>query len=1247
MQPGLLPTRLSQPFSGTGVASTIAQGQTTIQATSGSVSGSTTLTVNTKQTFTPVSDLIEPRQSHDATLLADGRVLITGGGNVTTLLSSAELYDPLTKTFGWAGSMKISRMFHTATLLQNGKVLIAGGETWIAQMGVPVSSAELYDPATSTFTYTGSLTAGTRFSHTATLLNNGKVLIMGGSVNGTVARTAELYDPATGTFSVTGPPLSPRGRAGHVAKLLGDGTVLIAGGADDTGKLVPSAEIYDPTTGTFSAAGNMVVPRSWAASGLLNSGTVLLAGGVLNSTVTSAAETYAPGPKTFSSVTDLAAIREQHSGTTLPDGSVLIVAGFDPNTTTELATAELYDPSSQAFIGAGSMWTARSSHTATLLTDGTVLFAGGNVPTGETGSAELYAPPLPPPASVQILPAITSLVLGQSQQFKAFDDQGHQRFDVTWTLSDNNIATLSLGPSPTLTTLAAGDEVLTANVEGITAQVNIIIAPSTLQITPSVVNMQVGESRNFTVVDNLGHPSGDVAWSVSDTSLASVTSGNNTTLTANAFGTITLSASVEGVTAEAQVTIWAAGAIPSGTELWSVPSSAGYAPLQVVQAMPMNEGPDVYSVQVSNDGAHSIVQALTREGQHLWNKLLPILNDNNVPDGAGGLVLTENNTCFPNQTDPMTIVGLSAKGEITWQLPAAGVQGPNNTIVYCYPAGARPEFAVRGDGTVVIDAMTNSGVPPLTLVKDGQLTSIIISSSTDTQPDGTTFAEFSPMGPPIVGSDDSIYVEYEVRQIAANPRRITSAILYLLRIDSNNSRSDTPLSSTSEDVNLLPGRVIPDGEGGVVATWTVAPSNPPAWSPSNAPHPYKAVRVVGGSPGAPYDLPFTPQSTSAGNYPTLVLGENGTAFASASSTKTDGTNVDTTKVASFDVGSGSATWTYETPGQNSVSIMAATSDGGLATTTSTGVRRFDASGNSSITGAATTANQSWYGKWFTKTTNAIAQILQDPLDLAASFWAVPGGNQSKNGMAIKQVMNSDTPTDEKQLPNLGAPSCNPFLPQVPPNPTCGNINIIELLTDKSPDFIFQNYIQTYLPGSIDSTTQQPNNEEMIFSVAGGGPINVTGVNQKLTIKLRGLSGHLQDPFSVLTERFDPTNHVISAVTLKGHPLAGWRYWRVYSIGTNDVVIETGAYDQPGPGLKNFAGFYIAQGTVSRGWLHYLRFIQNQIQAQQAGNLLGAPGGIPIRGNGTDPNILLNGYWDYWGDFTNYLLNNICLSTSCN
>jgi hypothetical protein len=290
-------------------------------------------------TFAVTGPMITARAQHAATLLPNGNVLIAGGAGPTGLaLQSAELYDSSTGTFISAGSMTATRGLHTATLLQNGKVLIAGGGGNVPEQ----SSAELYDPVAGTFTVTGSMTAA-RSAHTATILPNGKVLIAGGfgaSPGPGYLSSAELYDPATGTFTATSSMTTAR--VYHTATLLADGDVLIAGGIN--GSDLSSAELYDPTAGTFAAAGLMTTPRELHSATLLMNGSVLIAGGDSGSTLSSA-EVYDPTAGTFTATGSMTAARQEHVATLLSTGSVLLAGGegpIPPSSFGGLSSAELY-----------------------------------------------------------------------------------------------------------------------------------------------------------------------------------------------------------------------------------------------------------------------------------------------------------------------------------------------------------------------------------------------------------------------------------------------------------------------------------------------------------------------------------------------------------------------------------------------------------------------------------------------------------------------------------------------------------------------------------------------------------------------------------------------------------------------------------------------------------------------------------------------------------------------------------------
>jgi hypothetical protein len=275
--------------------------------------------------FAATGDMIS---AHDelatstALALPDTRVLVAGGAGT----SAAELYDPGSGTFSGTGSMSTVRQHHTATLLPNGKVLITGG---LDANGAVLASAELYDPASGTFTPTGSLNSARRL-HTATLLSTGVVLIAGGvDGNNQALASAELFDPSSGSFTATGNLKTAR--YFHTATLLGNHQVLIVGGTADNSSGVTSVELYDPVGKTFAATGSLHVARYLHTATLLNDGTVLVAGGQSVSQLPLAsAELFHLSPGTFSFTGSMLTGRIQHTATLLNDGSVLVTGGIDP-----------------------------------------------------------------------------------------------------------------------------------------------------------------------------------------------------------------------------------------------------------------------------------------------------------------------------------------------------------------------------------------------------------------------------------------------------------------------------------------------------------------------------------------------------------------------------------------------------------------------------------------------------------------------------------------------------------------------------------------------------------------------------------------------------------------------------------------------------------------------------------------------------------------------------------------------------
>jgi N-acetylneuraminic acid mutarotase len=330
------------------------------------------------------------RYSHTATLLSDEKILVAGGF-VSSVgpQSSAKVYSPSSGTWSAIAAMTTNRSYHTATLLPNGKVLVVGG---IVGNHVVLSSAELFDPITQTWTATAPMTTNRSF-HTATLLPNGKVLIAGGHaqyfVFNIIVSTSELYDPVTETWTPTGSLVTAR--SGQTATLLSNGKVLVTGGNHTGMDRLSSAELFDSASGTWAETGELTVARSAHTATLLPNGKVLVAGGDNIDISLSNADVYDPQSGTWTSTGALDQARGGHTATLLPNGKVLVVGGYDHNQGT-LSSAELFDSIAGTWVTIAAMITSRANHTATLLADGRVLVAGGyDVPVG-ISTAEIFTP---------------------------------------------------------------------------------------------------------------------------------------------------------------------------------------------------------------------------------------------------------------------------------------------------------------------------------------------------------------------------------------------------------------------------------------------------------------------------------------------------------------------------------------------------------------------------------------------------------------------------------------------------------------------------------------------------------------------------------------------------------------------------------------------------------------------------------------------------------------------------------------
>jgi len=333
------------------------------------------------------------RTGDTATLLPGGQVLFVGGDVGSR---SADIYTASTSL----STMVASPLFapksgHTATLLNNGKVLLAGGHIGGPYYDETEFPAELFDPATQSFTPIPNPIGSQDERRIAIALKDGTVLLTGGGINveGFIASTrAQIYDPLTNLFTTLDSTMTT-GRVGCTATLLSDGRVLLAGGFDSwrtDGQ--NTAECFDPSTASFTPlAGTMSALRTGHTATVLMDGRILLAGGCSNSVINPIrAELFDPASGTFQPLSaPMISNRMAHTATLLPNGTVLLAGGNGYGQ----VSAEIFDPSSLSFQPTrGPMLQGRSQHTATRLPNGSVLIAGGVTEDGRPGLKEIFDP---------------------------------------------------------------------------------------------------------------------------------------------------------------------------------------------------------------------------------------------------------------------------------------------------------------------------------------------------------------------------------------------------------------------------------------------------------------------------------------------------------------------------------------------------------------------------------------------------------------------------------------------------------------------------------------------------------------------------------------------------------------------------------------------------------------------------------------------------------------------------------------
>jgi Bacterial Ig-like domain (group 2)/Kelch motif/WD40-like Beta Propeller Repeat/Galactose oxidase, central domain len=521
-----------------------------------SASGTITITsASTTSTPVPTGSMQFARVSHQATLLADGLVLVSGGQSGGTPVAPAELYNPATGTWSMTGSNVIPRFDHTATLLQDGRVLAAGGVSSIGDCSSNVT-AEAYDPAKGTWSLVGRLPSPVGTGHIAIRLLDGRVLVSGGGDRcGTVFNTAAIFNPTTNSWSATGSMTSPR--EFHSAALLPDGRVLVAGGVTSSLlSAIASAEVFDPVAGTWTAVASMGTARQTSCNGYtqpylasLSGGTVLAAGGFsgpncysITPQRTVAAATVSPSPVQFSNIGHALALNvtaQMSDGTTEPFTGPLQFSSGDATVAT---------------VDSSGLVTAVATGTTTITISATGI-AAVSVPV-TVASRQLTSITVSPTSIVAVGPGVSQLLAVNGQ----YSDGSQQALTTGVTFTSSNAALVTVDPTGLVTTVANGTATITVSAPGAPSVQVAVTVKSLVSIAVSPASFTLntlGKTQPLTVTGAYSDGSQQVLTSnlsfiSSNPLVARVDLSGFVTAVANGTATITVSA--PGVTA-AQVPV--------------------------------------------------------------------------------------------------------------------------------------------------------------------------------------------------------------------------------------------------------------------------------------------------------------------------------------------------------------------------------------------------------------------------------------------------------------------------------------------------------------------------------------------------------------------------------------------------------------------------------------------------------------------------------------------------------------------